>query len=89
MDNKERSEEITGKSAQRLIPFLSENAAWSFHGKPTIPAEEIRVATSAREESSLLEEENLPALKFIGLWTQKNASFAFIRRAGPTNRLIQ
>jgi hypothetical protein len=39
----------------------------SFHAKPTIPAEEIRVATSAREESSLLEQENLPALKFIGL----------------------
>jgi hypothetical protein len=35
---------------QRLIPFLSENAAWLFHGKPTIPAEEIRVATSARVE---------------------------------------
>jgi hypothetical protein len=27
VDNKERSGEITGKSAQRLIPFFSENTA--------------------------------------------------------------
>jgi hypothetical protein len=67
VDNKERSGEITGKISAAPNPISFGERCVSFHAKPTIPTEEIRVATSAREESSLLEQENLPALKFIGL----------------------
>jgi hypothetical protein len=89
VDNKEGSEEITWKISAAPNPTSLGEGCAVISWEPTIPAEEIRVAASAGEESWLLEEENLRALKFIGLWTQMNASFPFTRRAAPTNRLSQ
>jgi hypothetical protein len=65
VDNKERSGEISGKISAAPNPISSGERCASLHGKPTIPAQEIRVATSAADEKLVTRGKNLDALRLI------------------------